>query len=49
VSSCALPAHAIPTAIAAHSCDVIAAAVDRFGVCSVTAIQENQSERNRNR
>ncbi|WP_181464952.1 hypothetical protein [Herbaspirillum rubrisubalbicans] len=30
------------TAIAAHSCDVIAAAVDRFGVCSVTAIQENQ-------
>lgn len=28
------------TAIAAHSCDVIAAAVDQFGVCSVTAIME---------
>ncbi|UIN20846.1 hypothetical protein [Herbaspirillum frisingense] len=28
------------TAIAVHSCDVIAAAVDRFGVCSVTATKE---------
>ena len=28
------------TAIAACSCDVIAAAVDQFDVCSVTAIQE---------
>lgn len=30
------------TAIAAHGCDVIAAAVGRFGVCSVTAIMENK-------
>nr|WP_198981139.1 hypothetical protein [Herbaspirillum sp. ASV7] len=30
------------TAIAAHSCDVIVAAVDRFGVCSVTATKEKK-------
>ncbi|WP_433692428.1 hypothetical protein [Herbaspirillum seropedicae] len=30
------------TAIAAHSCDVITAAVDRFGVCSVTATLEKK-------
>ena len=28
------------TAIAAHCCDVIAAAVDQFGVCYVTAQPE---------
>jgi hypothetical protein len=30
------------TAIAAHSCDVIADAVDHFGVCSATAIKEKK-------
>jgi hypothetical protein len=28
------------TAIGAHCCDVIASAVDQFGVCSVTAVPE---------
>jgi len=29
------------TAIAANDCDLIEQAIDRFGVCSATAIKEN--------